>query len=110
MLNRYFCMSEPNRSGKLSHLPNRTDINCCGIPNCAILKCGCKAHHAQIRTTRENAYHGGEYAPRANAYHARECTDRKSTRLNSSHITISYAVFCLKKKKKKIPTSLTTQH
>src|SRR5437667_5565704 len=27
--------------------------------------------------------------------------DRKSTRLNSSHITISYAVFCLKKKKKK---------
>src|SRR5437773_3676650 len=26
------------------------------------------------------------------------CIDRKSTRLNSSHITISYAVFCLKKK------------
>src|SRR5437773_10715645 len=29
-----------------------------------------------------------------------ERPDRKSTRLNSSHITISYAVFCLKKKKK----------
>src|SRR3712207_9008094 len=28
-------------------------------------------------------------------------TDRKSTRLNSSHANISYAVFCLKKKKKK---------
>src|SRR5437899_9277523 len=28
-------------------------------------------------------------------------TDRKSTRLNSSHLGISYAVFCLKKKKKK---------
>src|SRR5688572_30879321 len=28
-------------------------------------------------------------------------TDRKSTRLNSSHSQISYAVFCLKKKKKK---------
>src|SRR5699024_12032734 len=27
-------------------------------------------------------------------------TDRKSTRLNSSHVSISYAVFCLKKKKK----------
>src|SRR5256885_8944809 len=27
-------------------------------------------------------------------------TDRKSTRLNSSHLVISYAVFCLKKKKK----------
>src|SRR6266496_5235442 len=28
------------------------------------------------------------------------CEDRKSTRLNSSHVEISYAVFCLKKKKK----------
>src|SRR5690554_5783263 len=28
-------------------------------------------------------------------------TERKSTRLNSSHVRISYAVFCLKKKKKK---------
>src|SRR5690349_24246419 len=28
-------------------------------------------------------------------------TDRKSTRLNSSHVEISYAVFCLKKKKKR---------
>src|SRR5207249_10589963 len=31
-------------------------------------------------------------------------TDRKSTRLNSSHVSISYAVFCLKKKKKNIDT------
>src|SRR5438874_5912791 len=33
---------------------------------------------------------------------ARPCSrlDRKSTRLNSSHVEISYAVFCLKKKKK----------
>src|SRR5204863_9971541 len=30
-----------------------------------------------------------------------EQLDRKSTRLNSSHVEISYAVFCLKKKKKK---------
>src|SRR5256885_12699602 len=29
--------------------------------------------------------------------------DRKSTRLNSSHLVISYAVFCLKKKNKHIP-------
>src|SRR5580658_1845803 len=29
-----------------------------------------------------------------------KCLDRKSTRLNSSHLVISYAVFCLKKKKK----------
>src|SRR5437660_9810138 len=31
----------------------------------------------------------------------REDLDRKSTRLNSSHVAISYAVFCLKKKKRK---------
>src|SRR5204863_9912363 len=30
-----------------------------------------------------------------------DLADRKSTRLNSSHVEISYAVFCLKKKKKK---------
>src|SRR5205807_4718649 len=47
---------------------------------------------------------------------ARGGPDRKSTRLNSSHLVISYAVFCLKKKKKKkkgtnglypLPRSLT---
>src|SRR5256885_12360201 len=34
--------------------------------------------------------------------------DRKSTRLNSSHLVISYAVFCLKKKKKRKRTHFTT--
>src|SRR5207249_6487322 len=34
----------------------------------------------------------------------RQQRDRKSTRLNSSHVSISYAVFCLKKKKKKKTT------
>src|SRR5438034_2977454 len=40
----------------------------------------------------------------AHAYRSRLSSveeDRKSTRLNSSHTVISYAVFCLKKKKKK---------
>src|SRR5439155_10219879 len=36
-----------------------------------------------------------------NALARRRRTDRKSTRLNSSHVASSYAVFCLKKKKKK---------
>src|SRR5256886_10149286 len=35
--------------------------------------------------------------------------DRKSTRLNSSHSQISYAVFCLKKKKK-TPSTTTSNH
>src|SRR5256885_7747920 len=33
-----------------------------------------------------------------------DASDRKSTRLNSSHLVISYAVFCLKKKKKNTQT------
>src|SRR3712207_7169144 len=36
--------------------------------------------------------------------------DRKSTRLNSSHANISYAVFCLKKKKKKTQTKTIPIH
>src|SRR5256885_4279225 len=35
-------------------------------------------------------------------------TDRKSTRLNSSHLVISYAVFCLKKKKKNLKEKFFT--
>src|SRR3712207_7811365 len=35
----------------------------------------------------------------------RVAVDRKSTRLNSSHANISYAVFCLKKKKKVVSTT-----
>src|SRR3712207_7958477 len=44
---------------------------------------------------------------------AAQPTDRKSTRLNSSHANISYAVFCLKKKKKDMTihtTSCTHAH
>src|SRR5437868_13259329 len=51
------------------------------------------------------------------AVHSRNCPnvtnllyeDRKSTRLNSSHVSISYAVFCLKKKKKKKKNKQTTK-
>src|SRR2546427_9132833 len=43
---------------------------------------------------------GGELDTAARTLEQRDL-DRKSTRLNSSHSQISYAVFCLKKKKKK---------
>src|SRR5690349_24096458 len=39
-----------------------------------------------------------------------EQQDRKSTRLNSSHVEISYAVFCLKKKKKEHNTTIISQY
>src|SRR5437868_8059385 len=44
----------------------------------------------------------GSLAPLRGREGSEEEGDRKSTRLNSSHVSISYAVFCLKKKKKKI--------
>src|SRR5256885_12609396 len=61
------------------------------------------AHHSHARPS------GGEVAAgpwlcgrnhcRANHSSGELLRDRKSTRLNSSHLVISYAVFCLKKKK-----------
>src|SRR5438552_7465335 len=44
------------------------------------------------------------------AYDVSFSLDRKSTRLNSSHQIISYAVFCLKKKKKKKNTKIIQTH
>src|SRR5256885_16991615 len=40
----------------------------------------------------------GKSRPDVGEHHERVSADRKSTRLNSSHLVISYAVFCLKKK------------
>src|SRR2546427_6876995 len=55
---------------------------------------GRDAAHFHSRTGRKSGPHRG---PR----------DRKSTRLNSSHSQISYAVFCLKKKNKLFPTRVS---
>src|SRR2546429_3028140 len=57
---------------------------------------------------RGTAVAGGQVRPQHQALsrQQRGPVDRKSTRLNSSHGYISYAVFCLKKKKKKITRSL----
>src|SRR5437867_13427853 len=48
-------------------------------------------------------------SPHLHTQRASQAIDRKSTRLNSSHRTISYAVFCLKKKKKNKFKSLFIQ-
>src|SRR2546422_5420633 len=57
---------------------------------------------AWARMERLLATHGHARRPAEapSEYAARAIRDRKSTRLNSSHGYISYAVFCLKKKKK----------
>src|SRR3712207_8865674 len=57
-----------------------------------------KGVSASLRELGFVAYEQGDYE-RAVRLHG-QSLDRKSTRLNSSHANISYAVFCLKKKKK----------
>src|SRR5688572_32771507 len=52
----------------------------------------------------------GPHHPPSRLRQFSEVLDRKSTRLNSSHSQISYAVFCLKKKKKKTVNYATAEH
>src|SRR2546421_2083243 len=52
----------------------------------------------------------GRGRPRLGLTHRASGRDRKSTRLNSSHDQISYAVFCLKKKKKPSPSYQTSKN
>src|SRR2546422_6352861 len=61
-----------------------------------------RAAQAGIRASGAAARGAGDYAKHCGkgpGSHDRGIQDRKSTRLNSSHGYISYAVFCLKKKK-----------
>src|SRR5256885_3496239 len=60
--------------------------------------------HYASRITPSPPAAQNQTSPPAPAGSAPRCVpDRKSTRLNSSHLVISYAVFCLKKKKKNSP-------
>src|SRR2546426_8856827 len=57
---------------------------------------------AESPSTRKSSRNWGSRSEQSASFAASpsSSTDRKSTRLNSSHLVISYAVFCLKKKKK----------
>src|SRR5436190_8012900 len=55
-----------------------------------------------FRSPSRGLHHGGPVRGRPAGRNLPRDGDRKSTRLNSSHTVISYAVFCLKKKKKLI--------
>src|SRR2546426_8467180 len=57
-----------------------------------------RVHHALQEIAQARYGHGSCFL--ALPLPVRRELDRKSTRLNSSHLVISYAVFCLKKKKK----------
>src|SRR5947209_20271004 len=60
---------------------------------------------AHRHVTLEHPVSDELFRQRRNRGAAGKVRDRKSTRLNSSHANISYAVFCLKKKKRNDPTT-----
>src|SRR2546426_1427026 len=75
------------RSAELVHVPRRTIL---------------LYHKNGLLPPAVDSGHGGYYFDLGAIRRLRliHHLDRKSTRLNSSHLVISYAVFCLKKKKK----------
>src|SRR5690606_39471598 len=83
------------------------DFHVTGVQTCALPISSAPAPEwpAWTRTAVALPRQGHKYAfsiepPIASGFSGRRCgpEDRKSTRLNSSHVKISYAVFCLKKK------------
>src|SRR3712207_7403748 len=67
-----------------------------------------RAHPRGLAGRGEGVFAQGGVAGGDLLRRARRELDRKSTRLNSSHANISYAVFCLKKKKLSISINLTS--
>src|SRR5438067_9339168 len=78
------------------------DRNVTGVQTCALPIFA----HARLRQRRAPSRSGGA---RPAACSSGDRRDRKSTRLNSSHVSISYAVFCLKKKKNITPWDVPRQ-
>src|SRR5256885_9663664 len=65
-----------------------------------------RGRSVSIETSRQPGGHMALSARGVQMEYRDRQTDRKSTRLNSSHLVISYAVFCLKKKKSKNTTNM----
>src|SRR5207253_5941142 len=75
----------------------RTDVACAQDPHAHQVVCRFRSSSDEVGLgIVEPRYPVRSAEPRE----VRVTVDRKSTRLNSSHVAISYAVFCLKKKKK----------
>src|SRR2546426_2754170 len=76
----------------------------CSTTNSRLVSPGGAVRYTGLESAPVTSCSAGEPAGATGPFeHAR---DRKSTRLNSSHLVISYAVFCLKKKKQKLSSSL----
>src|SRR5690348_17898881 len=87
-----------------------TGVQTCALPICLPLLEGSTEHaHQPVRQELPtDPDQRGRPRPHRHRPQQPSRRDRKSTRLNSSHPSISYAVFCLKKKKNIKTTALTT--
>src|SRR5699024_11447989 len=87
------CRAAKKRGEKLFLADERTVMFCYLISQSMRMAIGLNQHYLKSKTIN--------YASARKRYSVRlqlPFQDRKSTRLNSSHVSISYAVFCLKKK------------
>src|SRR2546426_4563869 len=86
------------------------------FPYTTLFRSRARSDQRRGRNARRRARHrrgvlgGRPIRPRRRAAREDQRGDRKSTRLNSSHLVISYAVFCLKKKKKNNKSTTTHLH
>src|SRR5687768_18195050 len=84
------------------------DVAVTGVQTCALpisQKAAAVSAREKLSGRKERKAKAAKLSPKQRTAIGKKATaarDRKSTRLNSSHGYISYAVFCLKKKKKKI--------
>src|SRR6266516_3373370 len=83
------------RDGPLEQRHQRADDHVHRKPDSAL------PERLRLAADRGHAAEADDLQFRSQLSERARAADRKSTRLNSSHRTISYAVFCLKKKKKK---------
>src|SRR5690625_5906672 len=81
----------------LTTSPSSSRISACTVTSSAVV--GSSASSTRGRQARTIARFARCRWP-PDSCQGKDSRDRKSTRLNSSHVAISYAVFCLKKKKK----------
>src|SRR5206468_10550715 len=102
----FFFLYPHTATTEISTLSLHDALPICADPGLLLPRLPDPAPHRRGRSPRGRRLREGERrrlvrAPGLRAAPARRALDRKSTRLNSSHDQISYAVFCLKKKTKK---------
>src|SRR5258708_6227730 len=110
---RYFTVAPSTNAFNVNHSASLCELNCWAPPWCgsppACSASGCLSNGLSNRPGAATRWTSSKFRRDCSSFQValpgesgtRWNGDRKSTRLNSSHQIISYAVFCLKKKKKK---------